>query len=37
MYHDYEGLFEGQDELAGYVINGSAGSIASGRIVSSPS
>ncbi|WBP85582.1 SDR family NAD(P)-dependent oxidoreductase [Kitasatospora cathayae] len=32
MYHDYEGLLEGQDELAGYVINGSAGSIASGRI-----
>ncbi|MFI1110345.1 SDR family NAD(P)-dependent oxidoreductase [Streptomyces physcomitrii] len=32
MYHDYAGLLEGQEELAGYVINGSAGSIASGRI-----
>ncbi|MBW5485609.1 type I polyketide synthase, partial [Streptomyces bambusae] len=32
MYHDYAGLLEGQDNLAGYVINGSAGSIASGRV-----
>ncbi|MDH6543554.1 acyl transferase domain-containing protein/acyl carrier protein [Streptomyces sp. SPB4] len=32
MYHDYANLLEGRDNLAGYVINGSAGSIASGRI-----
>ncbi|RST05633.1 SDR family NAD(P)-dependent oxidoreductase [Streptomyces sp. WAC07149] len=32
MYHDYANLLEGREELAGYVINGSAGSIASGRI-----
>ncbi|MGO4461563.1 SDR family NAD(P)-dependent oxidoreductase [Streptomyces sp. M-16] len=32
MYHDYANLLEGRENLAGYVINGSAGSIASGRI-----
>ncbi|MFF2653499.1 SDR family NAD(P)-dependent oxidoreductase [Streptomyces sp. NPDC058045] len=32
MYHDYAELLAGREELAGYVINGSAGSIASGRI-----
>ncbi|MBA0052613.1 SDR family NAD(P)-dependent oxidoreductase [Streptomyces sp. AJS327] len=32
MYHEYAGLLEDRPELAGYVINGSAGSIASGRV-----
>ncbi|MBA0052621.1 SDR family NAD(P)-dependent oxidoreductase [Streptomyces sp. AJS327] len=32
MYHDYAGLLAGQDGVEGYAGNGSAGSIASGRV-----
>lgn len=32
MYHDYENLVAADDTLQGYVLNGSARSIASGRI-----
>nr|WP_229397791.1 type I polyketide synthase [Micromonospora okii] len=32
IHHDYAGRLEGAEELEGYLVNGTAGSVASGRV-----